>query len=242
MRQAKEVDPSYGTSLRSAGYWYLQKGRLLQARRAFSRATTVDPGDVSALVGVGLVAIRERKWSEAEHSLRGAIEMDDQCVDAHRALSEVLIHERNYAKAIRALETSLRLAVRGYRQVSDVIATGGIERQHGPWDPQHGQVHAKVAQLYAATNRWPEAIAGYVMAIGARFENSSVWGKLAQAYWRVGDRRRSLHALRHGLRCWPADVVVAARSLWGRAGWTAITSRTNSRLEKRAGREAGIWV
>jgi tetratricopeptide (TPR) repeat protein len=237
LSQVYANDPSYRTPHNNAGWWYLGVGRYSQARSeferlrsldsldpylgigrysqarsAFERWRSLDPQDAYACLGLGLVAIQERDWAGAEVWLRRSLDLDDGCIDTHRVLARVLAQRKDYPGAIAAYQRSLELASSGRRTVWGDIGRGGV--------------NAKLADLYAATGAWTDAVACYRMA---RMDGVRSWVGLAEAYMRTGRVGEALTALLKAGKGVPKELVWRGRRLLRACRWRVLESRRDRR-------------
>jgi tetratricopeptide (TPR) repeat protein len=246
LRHAYTGDRLYRTPRNNAGWWYLEEGnvrRYSQARSAFERARSLDPQDPYAWLGLGRLAIREKDWAGAEVLLRRSLALEDACIDTHRALAWVLARRKDYPGAIAAYERSLKLALSGRRAVSDDATLSMLDDGSMPWDSAHGEIHAKLARLYAARGAWTDAIACYRMAIGMGIKRVGSWLGLAGAYTRTGRVREALMALLQAVKRLPRELMWRGKWLWRAGRWWALSSWRDRRLGKTShtGRPQ-IWV
>lgn len=194
LRETQAIDPSYRTPFSTSGFWYYGFGRFPRARAAFERALSLDPGDSFACLGLGLIALEQDDWGGAATWLRRSLELAES-VDAHRGLGRALAELKDFRGAIAAYEQSLKLALSGLRAITDQIGISSIVDGSRPWDSDHGEIHERLARLYAAVGDSSKAIAAYRMGIAMTGGDPPAWAGLARAYIRTGRTKDAIGSL-----------------------------------------------
>ena len=160
-QKALHLDPSYRTPYNNGGPWYYAIGRFREAEAEYRRTLALDPDDAYANWGLGRLAARRRRYDEAESWLRQALTLDPNLLDAHRTLGKVQAKRGRIEEAIAAYEKSMILALRGFKPLTEAIATDF----QGLLDPDHFRIHGRLARLYDLKGEVGRAINGYRMAI-----------------------------------------------------------------------------
>ena len=117
------LDPSYRTALQQRRAMVLRRGHAFgKPRQEHRRTLTLDPEDAYAHLGWGAWPPR-RNVGGSGSWLRQALALDPNLVDAYRTLGKVQARLGRVEAAIAAYEKSLILALRGYKPLTDYIAT-----------------------------------------------------------------------------------------------------------------------
>src|SRR5262249_28760778 len=142
------------------------------------------------------------------------------------ALGQLLSRRNDYRGAIAAYEGSLKWALSGRRAISDDGSLSMLDDGRTPWDNDHGVIHAKLAQLHAATGEWNKAVAGYRIAIAMGIDIAAAWFGLARAYTRGGQPRDAVVALLQACARAPRDSW-----RWGKRRWLRWCRAMGGRLK-----------
>lgn len=166
-RLARELDPSYAHSFRTAGPVLLRRHRLVEAEAAYRDGLVLDPDDPHARLGLAMVALRQGLVTQARDLAEQCVAANPGAVDGWRTLARARAALGQPRQAVRACDRALGLALRGATPIG------------GPWlsnperrlvDPEHWADHAVAAELHGVLGDRAAAAAHRRIAEAGRAE------------------------------------------------------------------------
>lgn len=178
-------------------YWETKTDEEL-AVTALSRAGEIDPNSPRMHVLIGDVFRQKRRWSEAEAEYRKALAIDPGSRGARLSLAIVLFTELKTDESI-AIAKSLLAEAPDNPEAN--LLMGEILVQQNKFSDAEPYLsrcrkldpdlvphwHVLLGQVYAATNRIPEAISEYKLGLPSD-QDGSIHYQLARLYQRTGNR------------------------------------------------------
>ena len=186
-------------------YWETKADQEL-AVAALSRAGQIDPNSPRMHVLIGDVFRQKRRWSEAEAEYRKALAIDPTSRGARLSLAIVLFTE---LKTDEALAVTKSLLAETPDDPETNLLMGEILVQQNKFSDAEPYLsrcqkldpdlvprwHILLGQVYAATNRIPEAISEYKLGL-TRDVDGSLHYQLARLYQKTGNRSAAEEEIR----------------------------------------------
>jgi Tfp pilus assembly protein PilF len=158
-----EHNGSYVPTWINLGYVFMQMGQLADATTTFQTAIDLDPKSHEAHCNIGVLQMHCRKYAEATESFFRAISIKDNYVNAYVNLGKSMILQARYSEAAciysKALEILPGCAVAKvdlgvlFFSASDFEKAESYYKSALEDDPNYGQCHLYLAQLYEETGR-----------------------------------------------------------------------------------------
>jgi tetratricopeptide (TPR) repeat protein len=193
-------------SLAQGLYWETKADQKL-AIATLTRAGEIDPDSPRMHVLTGDVFRQKRHWSEAESEYRKALAIDPKSHGARLSLGIVLFTELKTDEAFTIAKSLLAEAPED--PAANLLAGEMLVQEHKfqeaePYlthchnlDPEFvPHLHLLLGQVYAETNRVPEAISEYKQGLTGD-ENGSVHYQLARLYQKTGDTTAAAEAFQN---------------------------------------------
>ena len=206
---AAERQKANPSTLAQGLYWETKADQKL-AIATLTRAGEIDPDSPRMHVLTGDVFRQKRHWSEAEAEYRKALAIDPASHGARLSLGIVLFTELKTDEAFTIAKSLLAEAP----EDPEVNLLAGeilvLEHKFEDAEPYltHCQnlnpelvphLHILFAQVYAETNRVPEAISEYKLGLKSD-ENGSIHYQLARLYQKTGDPKAAAEAFQASQR------------------------------------------
>lgn len=188
-------------------YWESKADERL-AVAALDRAGEIEPDSSRMQVLLGDVFRQKRHWSEAEAEYRKAISLDPTNHAARLSLAIVLFTELKTDEASEVDRSLLKQTPddpEANLLAGEILVQGHRFEEAKPYlskcknlDPDLiPRLHILLGQVYAATNRIPEAISEYNLGLAAdRDEDGKVHYQLARLYEKAGDKEAAAEEFR----------------------------------------------
>ena len=188
-------------------YWDSKADEKL-AIAALTRAGEIDPDSPRMHVLIGDVFRQKRRWSEAEVEYRKAIHLDPKSHAGRLSLAIVLFTELKTEEAWEIDQSLLREAPEDSEAnllAGEILVQGHRFDEAEPYlsrcrslDPDLiPRLHILKGQVYASTNRIPQAISEYKLGLaGDRDEDGSVHYQLGRLYQTSGDKEAAAEEFR----------------------------------------------
>ncbi len=96
-------DPNDVEAWANLGYAYLNKGDLVNAEKAYTKALKLAPDEQELNYFLGQVKLKQKNFAEAEKLLSKAVKVAPANPLPHYALAEVYVNTKNYDKALERL-------------------------------------------------------------------------------------------------------------------------------------------
>jgi tetratricopeptide (TPR) repeat protein len=190
-------------------YWETKADQKL-AIETLTRAGEIDPDSPRMHVLTGDVFRQKRHWSEAEAEYRKALAIDSTSHGARLSLGIVLFTELKTDEAFTIAKSLLAEAPEDPE--ANLLAGEILVQEHKfeeaePYlthcqnlDPEFvPHLHILLGQVYAETNRVPEAISEYKLG-QISDENGSIHYQLARLYQKTGDTKAAAEAFQASQR------------------------------------------
>ncbi|MBL38381.1 MAG: hypothetical protein CMP07_08225 [Xanthomonadales bacterium] len=209
----------------STHYYY---GRLLTdagkpsaAREQFAQAIALDPNHVEARTGMGLVSLMSGDYKRAVGELKTALRANANFIPALAALARSLVEleqfDEAYPHANKALQAdpespvSLEVMGRvlfglGQLDMAEKCFRDALSRR-----PDHGELHARLADVLRVRHRDSEALQHYVKAMENQFGGAEVVINTSVCLERIGDVPQARMLLQKAATRWPEDRSIALR-------------------------------
>jgi tetratricopeptide (TPR) repeat protein len=172
----------------------LVEGDSEGARRSYERALGEDPQYVRAIGGLARVAIDQHRFDDASRYVDRALSLDSRYADGHYTAG-LLAQIRNDAPgavreygAVVALQPDRVEALRRYAEA--LAATGDLAKARAQYervvalvergavaipDGDLAGIHLRIAELFAASGRFDDAIVAARKGIGVDASNPQAW-------------------------------------------------------------------
>jgi tetratricopeptide (TPR) repeat protein len=186
-------------------YWETKADEEL-AVAALTRAGEIDPNSTRMHVLIGDVFRQKRRWSDAEAEYRKALSIDPKSRGARLSLAIVLFTE---LKTNESFEIAKALLAEAPDDPETNLLMGEIlvqRNQFAEAEPYLSRCqkldpdlvprwHILLGQVYAATNRIPEAISEYKLGLTGDLDGS-IHYQLARLYQKAGNRSAAEEEIR----------------------------------------------
>ena len=188
-------------------YWESKADEKL-AILALARAGELEPDSPRLHVLIGDVFRQKRHWSEAEAEYRKAIDLDPKSRAGRLSLAITLFTELKTDEALEIDRSLLNEAPENSEAnllAGEILVQAHRFEEAEPYlskcknlDPDLiPRLHILLGQVYAATNRIPEAISEYKFGLaGNRDEDGSVHYQLARLYQTSGNKAAAAEQFR----------------------------------------------
>lgn len=209
----------------STHYYY---GRLLTdsgkpsaAREQFAQAIALDPNHVEARTGMGLVSLMSGNYKRAAGELKTALRANANYIPALAALARSLVELEQFDdawphanKALQAVpESPVALEVmgrvlfgQGQLDAAEKCFTKALSLR-----PDHGELHAHLADVLRVRHRDQEALQHYVKAMENQYGGAEVVINTSICLERIGDVAQARMLLRKAATRWPEDRSISLR-------------------------------
>ncbi len=206
-------------------YWETKADQEL-AIAALMRADEIDPNSSQMHILTGDVFRQKRRWSEAEAEYRKALAIDPASRGARLSLAIVLFTELKTDESM-AITKSLLVESPDDAEANllagEILVQGHQFEEAEPYlsrcqklDPDlMPRLHVLLGQVYAATNRIPEAISEYKQGL-ASDGDGSIHYQLARLYEKSGNKDAAAEAIRESQqlrRSWDEQAHTAIEQL-----------------------------
>jgi tetratricopeptide (TPR) repeat protein len=176
LTRAGEIDPNSPRMHVLAGDVFRQKRRWSEAEAEYRKALAIAPASHGARLSLGIVLFTELKTEEALAIAKSLLAETPEDPEANLLAGEILVQEHKFTEAELYLTHCQKL------------------------DPEFvPHVHILVGQVYAETNRVPEAISEYKLGLISD-ENGSIHYQLARLYQKTGDMKAAAEAFQASQR------------------------------------------
>jgi tetratricopeptide (TPR) repeat protein len=186
-------------------YWETKADQKL-AIATLTRAGEIDPNSPRMHVLTGDVFRQKRRWSEAEAEYRKALAIDPTSRGARLSLAIVLFTELKTDEAFEITKSLLAEVPEDPEAnmlAGEILVQGHKFEEAEPYltkcknlDPDLiPRLHVLLGQVYAATNRIPEAISEYKQGL-AIDDDGSIHYQLARLYEKSGDKDAAAEEIR----------------------------------------------
>ena len=213
----------------SLGAYYLEQGRLKDARNWYEKALEANPSSVYAFAGLGRVALGEKDYPSAVSACSRAIQLSPSVAEAHTTLATALVRLGRTADAIPHYKTAVRLrpdsASARYNLGNALAAKGDIGgalveyRSAVELDPKSADAHNNVGYMLLRLNEPKEAIRQFELASELKTNFWQAEYGLASAFSQAGDEQNAIAAFAQVLRHKP-DLAEAMNGF----AWILATS------------------
>src|SRR6056297_2501198 len=209
----------------STHYYY---GRLLTdsgkpsaAREQFAQAIALDPNHVEARTGMGLVSLISGDHKRAVGELKTALRANAKYIPALLALARALVDLEQFDEAWpyanKALQAAPESAVPPEIMGRVLSGMGQLDpaekcfRNALSLRPEHGELHARLADVLRVRHRDQEALQHYVKAMEKQYGGSQVVIDTSVCLERIGDVPQARMLLGKAATRWPEDRSIALR-------------------------------
>jgi len=209
----------------STHYYY---GRLLTdagkpaaAREQFAQAIALDPNHVEARTGMGLVSLMSGDHKRAAGEFKTALRANANYIPALAALARSLVELGQFDEAFPHADKALRadpespvsqevmgrvLYGRGQLDLAEKCFRNALSVR-----PEHGELHARLADVLRVRHRDQEALQHYVKAMENQYGEVEVVINTSVCLERIGDVPQARMLLQKATRRWPEDRAIALR-------------------------------
>jgi len=171
LTRAGEIDPDSPRMHVLTGDVFRQKRRWSEAEAEYRKALAIDPASHGARLNLGIVLFSELKTDEAFTIAKSLLAEAPEDPEANLLAGEILVLDHKFEEAEPYLTHCQNLAP-----------------EFVPY------LHVLQGQVYAETNRVPEAISEYKLGLISD-ENGGIHYQLARLYQKTGDTKAAAEAL-----------------------------------------------
>ncbi|MGO9338186.1 MAG: tetratricopeptide repeat protein [Terracidiphilus sp.] len=190
-------------------YWETKADQKL-AIAALIRAGEIDADSPRMHVLLGDIFRQKRRWDDAEMEYRKAVALDPKSHAARLSLAIVLFSELKTDEALdidRSLLSDDPSDPEANLLAGEILVQRNLYAEAEPYlskcqnlKPEFvPRLHAMLGQIYAATDRIPEAISEYKSGL-LTDEDGSIHFQLARLYLKTGDKNAAEEAFRESKR------------------------------------------
>jgi tetratricopeptide (TPR) repeat protein len=194
---------TFPTSRQAGLYWESRAGERL-AIAALTRAGEIDANSPRMHVLLGDVYRQKRRWGDAESEYRKALVLEPEDRSGRLGLAIALFEDGN-GEAAFATEKGL-LQKNPEDPEANLLAGEILAQQHRYADAESylnkvrgtkpefmPRLHALLGEVYANTDRIPEALAEFKLGITSD-EDGSIHFQMARLYQKTGDKKAAAEA------------------------------------------------
>jgi len=209
----------------STHYYY---GRLLTdsgkpsaAREQFAQAIALDPNHVEARTGMGLVSLISGDHKRAVGELKTALRANAKYIPALLALARALVDLEQFDEAWpyanKALQAAPESAVPQEIMGRVLFGMGQLDpaekcfRNALSLRPDHGELHARLADVLRVRHRDQDALQHYVKALESQYGGPEVVINASVCLERIGDVPQARMLLQKAAGRWPEDRSILLR-------------------------------
>jgi len=209
----------------STHYYY---GRLLTdsgkpsaAREQFAQAIALDPNHVEARTGMGLVSLISGDHKRAVGELKTALRANAKYIPALLALARALVDLEQFDEAWpyanKALQAAPESAVPQEIMGRVLFGMGQLDpaekcfRNALSLRPEHGELHARLADVLRVRHRDQDALQHYVKALESQYGGPEVVINASVCLERIGDVPQARMLLQKAAGRWPEDRSILLR-------------------------------
>ena len=209
----------------STHYYY---GRLLSdsgkpsaAREQFAQAIALDPNHVEARTGMGLVSLIAGDRKRAVGELKTALRANDDYIPALLALARALVDLEQFDEAWpyanKALQAAPESAVPQEVMGRVLFGKGQLDfaekcfRNALSLRPDHGELHARLADVLRVRHQDQEALQHYVKALESEYGGPEVVIHISVCLERIDDVPQARSLLQKAATRWPEDRFIMLR-------------------------------
>src|SRR6056297_1319999 len=209
----------------STHYYY---GRLLTdsgkpsaAREQFAQAIALDPNHVEARTGMGLVSLISGDHKRAVGELKTALRANAKYIPALLALARALVDLEQFDEAWpyanKALQAAPESAVPQEIRGRVLFGMGQLDpaekcfRNALSLRPDHGELHARLADVLRVRHRDQDALQHYVKALESQYGGPEVVINASVCLERIGDVPQARMLLQKAAGRWPEDRSILLR-------------------------------
>jgi tetratricopeptide (TPR) repeat protein len=176
LTRAGEIDPDSPRMHVLTGDVFRQKRHWSEAEAEYRKALAIDPASRGARVSLGIVLFTEMKTDEAFTIAKSLLAEAPEEPEANLLAGEILVQEHKFEEAEPYLTHCQKL------------------------DPEFvPYLHNLLGQVYAETNKVPEAISEYKLGLTSD-ENGGIHYQLARLYQKTGDTKAAAEAFQASQR------------------------------------------
>lgn len=218
--KSRELAPNVVPPLLELGELYIRSpGRADEALRVYRAAVTIDGKNAFAAYGMGIAAAATGQSEVAFKALDTAAELAPNDPAPHRAIGRMHLEAGALDKALAAFDRGLvrlpqfvplmldRADVLGrQRRWADAIAQLTAAEKLAPKSPE---VQVKLADVYQATQQWPQAEVAYLRAIEFDSRYPLAYNNLAwMTVERNGDAKKAVDWARKAVELSPKSSIL----------------------------------
>jgi tetratricopeptide (TPR) repeat protein len=211
LQAAVAAVPAHAESHRILGLAYWIDGRngvgIEQLRAAIARA----PGDERARVALADILVEEGRASEAERELRQALDAGIRSGQIHDRLAQLYRRQGRLPEAVDELQAAERFGpVVGRDRFYQMLGSIRVDRadfegavaaysQRVEINPNHGEAHRQLGEIYFLQGRHPEALAEFSAASWLDPQDARAHAATGQLHVRMLNYGEAVVALRRAL-------------------------------------------
>ena len=209
----------------STHYYY---GRLLTdlgkssaAREQFAQAIALDPNHVEARTGMGLISLISGDTKRAVSELKTAMRANDNYVPGLLALARALIDLEQFDEAWpyanKALQAAPESAVTQEVMGRVLFGKGQLDlaekcfRNALSLRPDHGELHARLADVLRVRRQDQEALQHYIKALESEYGGPEVVINITVCLERINDVPQARNLLQKAATRWADDRSIMLR-------------------------------
>jgi len=203
------------------GRLFTDAGNPASAREQFAQAIALDPNHVEARTGMGLLSLMAGDYKRAVGELRTALRANGNYIPALVALARSLVElaqfDDAWPYANKALQADQESPVSQEVMGRVLFGQGQLElaekcfRNALSLRPEHGELHARLADVLRVRHRDQEALQHYVKAMEKQYGGSQVVIDTSVCLERIGDVPQARMLLGKAATRWPEDRSIALR-------------------------------
>ncbi|HEX3661443.1 MAG TPA: tetratricopeptide repeat protein [Acidobacteriaceae bacterium] len=173
-QKAIELDPTNARAVVGLASSYARLNRLADAENVYKQAVAANPNSSYVREQLGIFYLQQADYGRAAQMFQQAVQLAPESYNNYSNLGGTYLYMGKYPEAIRALEDSVRLH-----------PTGGA--------------YANLGTAYYQARRFADAARDYQEAVQNDSGDPDLWGDLADAYQRSGQKSKAQDAFRRQL-------------------------------------------
>jgi protein O-GlcNAc transferase len=196
LERAAQVEPEHGAVLENLGLAYLMQGENARAEAALRKAAAIPGAPASVSMRLGIAVLNQGRHDEAIVELERALRRDPASLDTRINLGRAYAAATRWSEATTQFQSVLDTAPRHADAMYNlgVVAHEQRDLDHArssfegclAVDTGHEAAHERLAAVYLALGRYPQAAAQLREVIAREPQNVHALAALAETQFQLG--------------------------------------------------------
>lgn len=207
LKKTIAIKPDLDKAYLNLGVAYINQSRYHEAIDVLNRGYLIadEPSQKSFMDNIkiayrqwGMALIALGKEEDALMKIQAAIELDPKDAMSYLVLARFYLEKGDYERAILLYQ-------RAYEADPKKVAELGAKLV--PYTPSDEAKSLKMAELFESKGNFKEAIKYYIDAVSAKPDESRLYLKIGDLYYKIGENKQAIEWYHRFLVKWPNDPM-----------------------------------